>query len=75
VLNMELNRVGATEGGPKAKEMLDLTRPTMDFVAIAQGCGVSATRATTAEEFVDQLRAALATPGPTVIEAIVPSII
>jgi acetolactate synthase-1/2/3 large subunit len=75
VLNMELNRVGATEGGPKAKEMLDLTRPTMDFVSIAQGCGVSATRATTAEEFVDQLRTALATPGPSVIEAIVPSII
>ena len=36
---MELNRVGATEGGPKAKEMLDLTRPTMDFVALATGCG------------------------------------
>ncbi|MBX3287038.1 MAG: acetolactate synthase large subunit [Acidimicrobiales bacterium] len=75
VLNMELNRVGATEGGPKAKEMLDLTRPTMDFVSIAQGCGVPATRATTAEEFVEQLRSALATPGPSVIEAIVPSII
>ena len=75
VLNMELNRVGATEGGPKAKEMLDLTRPTMDFVSIARGCGVPATRATTAEEFVDQLREALATPGPRVIEAIVPSII
>jgi len=75
VLNMELNRVGATEGGPKAKEMLDLTRPTMDFVALATGCGVPATRATTAEEFCEQLTAALATPGPHVIEAIVPSII
>jgi acetolactate synthase-1/2/3 large subunit len=75
VLNMELNRVGATEGGPKAKEMLDLTRPTMDFVSMAQGCGVPATRATTAEEFCEQLTAALATKGPSVIEAIVPSII
>ena len=75
VLNMELNRVGATEGGPKAKEMLDLTRPTMDFVSMAQGCGVPATRATTAEEFCEQFAAALATPGPHVIEAIVPSII
>jgi acetolactate synthase-1/2/3 large subunit len=75
VLNMELNRVGATEGGPKAKEMLDLTRPTMDFVSMAQGCGVPATRATTAEEFVEQLTEALATKGPRVIEAIVPSII
>lgn len=75
VLNMELNRVGATEGGPKAKEMLDLTRPTMDFVALATGCGVPATRATTAEEFNEQLAAAIAEPGPRVIEAIVPSII
>lgn len=75
VLNMELNRVGATEGGPKAKEMLDLTRPTMDFVALATGCGVSATRATTAEEFIEQLTEALATKGPTLIECIVPSII
>ena len=75
VLNMELNRVGATEGGPKAKEMLDLTRPTMDFVSLAQGCGVPATRATTAEEFCEQLQAALAAKGPHVIEAIVPSII
>ena len=75
VLNMELNRVGATEGGPKAKEMLDLTRPTMDFVQLAEGCGVPATRATTAEEFCEQLTTALATPGPHLIEAIVPSII
>ncbi|MGI8757143.1 MAG: acetolactate synthase large subunit [Acidimicrobiales bacterium] len=75
VLNMELARVGATAGGPKAKDMLDLTRPDLDFVALATGMGVPATRATTAEEFVDQLRAALAAPGPTVIEAIVPSII
>ena len=66
---MELNRVGAGAGGPKAKEMLDLGRPDLDFVALATGLGVPATRATTAEEFVDQLRHALATPGPTVVEA------
>lgn len=74
VLNMELSRVGA-DAGAKAKEMLDLRHPDLDFVALATGMGVPATLATTAEEFVDQLRAALATPGPTVIEAIVPSII
>ncbi|MCU1355463.1 MAG: ilvX [Acidimicrobiales bacterium] len=75
VLNMELSRVGATPGGPKAKEMLDLTRPDMDFVSLATGLGVPATRATTGEEFVAQLQAALATSGPSFIEAIVPSII
>ena len=75
VLNMELNRVGATEGGPKAKEMLDLSGPNLDFVHLAEGCGVPATRATTCEEFAEQLQAALEADGPRVIEAIVPSII
>jgi acetolactate synthase-1/2/3 large subunit len=73
ILNMELDRVGATAGGPRAKSMLDLGRPDLDFAAIARGFGVPATTATTAEDFVDQLRAALATEGPTVVEAVVPS--
>src|SRR5688500_12171134 len=75
VLNMELSRVGAEAGGPRAKDMLDLHRPDLDFVALATGMGVPATRATTCEELIDQLTIALATPGPTVIDAIVPSII
>jgi len=75
VLNMELARVGATAGGEKAKAMLDLTGPGLDFVSLATGMGLRATRATTAEEFVDQLRAALDADGPAVIEAIVPSIL
>ncbi|QXC59581.1 hypothetical protein KSP35_14445 [Aquihabitans sp. G128] len=75
VLNMELQRVGATTVGEKAKDMLDLTRPDLDFVALATGMGVPATRATTGEELVEQLEAALAAKGPHVIECIVPSII
>jgi acetolactate synthase-1/2/3 large subunit len=75
VLNMELNRVGAEAAGPKAREMLDISRPDLDFVALAQGMGLSASRATTAEEFNDQLARALATPGPSVVEAVVPSIV
>jgi acetolactate synthase-1/2/3 large subunit len=70
-----LNRVGATAGGPKAKEMLDLSHPNLDFVALAQGMGVPASRATTAEEFNEQFAAAIAQRGPVVIEAIVPSIL
>ena len=38
--------------------MLDLTRPTMDFVSMAQGCGVRHP-ATTAGEFIG-VQAALA---------------
>ena len=72
VLNMELGRVGAETIGPKAKAMLDLHGPDLDFVALATGMGVPATRATTADELVEQLEAALATPGPVLIEAMVP---
>ena len=39
VLNMELGRVGAEAAGPKAKAMLDLHRPDLDFVALAQRHG------------------------------------
>jgi acetolactate synthase I/II/III large subunit len=74
VLNMELSRVGAEGGGPKARDLLDLSRPDIDFVALASGLGVPATRATTADELADQLGRALAEPGPALVEAIVPSI-
>ena len=75
VLNMELDRVGAEASGPRARRMLRLEPPALDFVALANGMGVPASRATTADELVDQLGRALATPGPTVVEAVVPSII
>jgi len=74
ILNIELSRVGAKTGGTKAKEMLDLSRPDIDFVSIAQGLGVPATRATTAEEFTKQFERALATPGPALVEAMIPGI-
>src|SRR5439155_8673758 len=65
ILNLELSRVGATEApGPKARDMLDLSRPDLDFAALATGMGVDAARATTAEEFTVQLERALAEPGP-----------
>jgi acetolactate synthase I/II/III large subunit len=74
ILNMELGRVGAA-AGPRAKEMLDLSRPDLDFVSLARGMGLDASRATTADELVDQLARALATPGPSVVEAMVPPLI
>jgi acetolactate synthase-1/2/3 large subunit len=70
VLNMELGRVGAE--GQRAKDMFDLRVPPLDFVALANGMGVPASRATTAEEFTTALEKALAEPGPTLIEAIIP---
>ena len=61
-----------TAGGPRAKAMLDLSGPDLDFVALATAMGVPATRATTAEELTDQLAAGLDTPGPSVIDCALP---
>jgi acetolactate synthase I/II/III large subunit len=75
ILRIELQRVGAGSApGPKALDLLDLSRPAIDFVKIAEGMGVPARRVTTCEEFAEALRAAFAEPGPHLIDAIVPSI-
>jgi acetolactate synthase I/II/III large subunit len=73
ILRLELQRVGAGAGGSKVASLLDLSRPDLDFVALASGMGVPATRAATAEELGEQLARALAEPGPHLIEALVPS--
>jgi acetolactate synthase-1/2/3 large subunit len=74
VLNMELSRVGASAGGPKARAMLDITNPDLEFVSLAKGMGVPATRATTAEELTTQLQRALIEDGPALIDARVPAL-
>jgi acetolactate synthase-1/2/3 large subunit len=73
ILQLELTRVGATAAGPKAQSLLDLSNPDLDFVAIAKGFGVPATSATTAEELAAQFSAAIAEPGPHLIDAVVPA--
>nr|MBP6110420.1 hypothetical protein [Rhodocyclaceae bacterium] len=64
----ELQRVGAIGAGPKALSMLDLHHPEMNWVQIANGFGMEASRATTAEEFAAQYESAMKTRGPRLIE-------
>jgi acetolactate synthase-1/2/3 large subunit len=73
ILYLELARVGAGAGGPRAERLLELSSPDLDFVALAQGMGVPATQARTAEELVVQLERALHQPGPHLIEAVLPT--
>jgi acetolactate synthase I/II/III large subunit len=70
ILNLELERIAAdvSESGHR---LFDLTGPALDFCALATGMGMAATRATTADEFVVQLERSLATPGPSLIEAVI----
>ena len=70
ILQLELMRVGASGGGPKAQSLLDLSKPDIDFVAIAEGFGVPAKPATTAEELATHFGTAIAEPGPHLIDAV-----
>ncbi|RFQ28420.1 acetolactate synthase large subunit, partial [Pseudomonas sp. ATCC 13867] len=72
VLNVELERVGAEQAGPKARSQLDLHGPVLNFAQLAQGMGVHGVRVSTAEELSKALEYALAHPGPHLIEAVVP---
>lgn len=71
ILKMELQRVGAPTGGGHAGRLLDLSHPDIDFVKIAHGMGVSATT----EELAEQFLHATNTPGPHLIEAIIPALL
>jgi acetolactate synthase-1/2/3 large subunit len=71
ILNIELMRVGAENPGPKALSLFDLRNPELDWVKLATGMGVEASRATTAEEFADQFATAMKTRGPRLIEAVI----
>jgi acetolactate synthase-1/2/3 large subunit len=73
ILRLELSLVGADGGGPKANDLLDLSRPNMDFAKIAEGFGVPATVATSCEELAEQFRRALIEPGPHLIDARIPA--
>ena len=70
ILNIELHRVGADAGGPLARRLLDLTEPDLDFCALAQGMGVPAHRAESAEDLATALEAGFAQEGPSLIEVL-----
>jgi acetolactate synthase-1/2/3 large subunit len=74
ILNVELARVGAQGGGPKASAQLDLSPPDVDFVALAKGLGVPAQRVDTAEALCTGLERALAEPGPKLLEVVIPTV-
>jgi acetolactate synthase-1/2/3 large subunit len=71
ILDIEMQRTGAGAVGPRANDMLDISRPDLDWVKLSEGMGVEAGRATTADEFIRQFRAAVKQRGPKLIDAVV----
>lgn len=71
ILQIEFDRVGVGAPGPKALSQLDLTNPELNWVQLASGMGVQATRADTLKGFREQFADAMKTRGPRLIEVIV----
>jgi len=70
ILQVELARAKVAEPGPAARALTSLAPPEIDWVGLARALGVPAARATTVEELDAALRAALAEPGPRLVEAV-----
>ena len=68
ILRGEFDGVGAGLPGKRAMDMLSLDRPTLDWVALAKGMGVSGRTVTTADDFNKALAEAMAEKGPRLIE-------
>ena len=68
ILRVEFAGVGAGAPGKKAAEMMSLDNPPLDFVALARGMGVPASRVTTCEELISAMKRDLREPGPQLIE-------
>lgn len=75
ILRMELQRTGAGDVDPTKAGLFDLSTPDIDFTRIAEGMGVPASVANTAEELADQFRRALAESGPHLIDARIPPLL
>jgi acetolactate synthase-1/2/3 large subunit len=70
ILQGELVAVGA-QPGPASRELLDLSRPALDWVKLSQGLGVEAARVDTLEAFAKQFSSACARRGPFLIEFVI----
>jgi acetolactate synthase-1/2/3 large subunit len=68
VLKREFSYLGIGEPGAKALDMFDIGRPDIDWVHLAKGMGVPATRVTSLDAFGKALQAGFESEGPTLIE-------
>ncbi|MFL5440200.1 MAG: acetolactate synthase large subunit [Myxococcales bacterium] len=70
ILQIESSRAGVSAPRPKALSLTELDRPRLDWVQIAQGMGVPASRADSAEALRRALSRAIVEPGPHLVEVV-----
>jgi acetolactate synthase-1/2/3 large subunit len=69
-IELECLRAGYKTLGDRAKSLMHLNNPALDWVSLSRGMGVPACAVNTAEAFIGVFQAALNEPGPYLIEAI-----
>lgn len=69
ILEIEMERTGAGNVGEIARSMLEIGRPSLDWVKLAEAQGVSAIRCDSAEQFDQAVSAAFESRKPLLIEA------
>jgi acetolactate synthase-1/2/3 large subunit len=72
ILQVELSRSGIEPYGPNARALTELTKPSIDWVRIAEGFGVPGVTVSTAEGLTRELNKTLTEPGPHLIEMLLP---
>ncbi len=68
ILKAEYANMGAGTPGPRALAMIDIDRPTIDWVAMAKSMGVPGTSVATAEDFHAAMVRSVDAEGPVLIE-------
>jgi acetolactate synthase-1/2/3 large subunit len=68
ILRGELTNVGVQNPGPRAVDMLSIGRPALDWVSLARGMGVEASRANNCAQLAKAFDAGLHCNGPYLIE-------
>ncbi len=68
VLQREFLSLGVGAPGPRAANLFEIGRPTLDWVHLANGMGVPAMRVTSLDAFAKAMREGFESNGPTLIE-------
>jgi acetolactate synthase-1/2/3 large subunit len=70
VLKREFSGLGLGTPGSRAADLIEIGRPDLDWVLLAKGMGVPATRATSLDTFAKALQEGFESEGPMLIEVV-----
>jgi acetolactate synthase-1/2/3 large subunit len=74
ILGAELTRLDGQAPAGRAKSLLDLGNPDLDFVKLGTGLGIPSRRVDTGEQLTSALEEAIADAGPHLIEVVIPPV-